>query len=145
MALTPIKGDWGNQVEAGGTDTFIIESEALRTTTFVINPVFRFYNFGTESFSLVITHVLDLGSRTDDPVHSGTYSINVVDVIVTSGGFYAYDFGGIQLDSNTDLHVTHTVTIQNLGSSTRTYHALLYGSTEVQTQIGAGSIVTWTA
>ena len=145
MAITPVHGKWSYQLTTSESATFTIEDTALATTNAVYNPVLRFHNMGSETFSLVIVYNMDLGSATSDPLNSGTYTTTVVDVIVAANGLYDYDFGGIQLDNNEDMHVTHVVTIQNLGASTHVCHALLFGRTEVQTPINAGHAITWTS
>lgn len=140
MALVPIRAKWSNQLTTGESVSFVIETKALQACKTLLAPLFRFHNVGTETFDLEIQYILDLGSGTDDPLNSGTYTNVVVSVPVAAGAMYDYDFGGQQLDSNTAIKVTHVVTVTNNGASSQIFHAVLSGHTEVQTQFSAGQV-----
>jgi len=142
MALSPLKLKWSQQLIAGEDDEFVIETLALATTYFVQNPVFVFHNIGDETATLEITYTLELNSETDDPLQSGTYTLKVVDATVAAGDRYPYNFDGMTLDDDDNYHVTHTVKITNDGASTHTFHSILTGVTEVQTQRAASSVIT---
>lgn len=138
MGLGPVKVKWSRQLIVDEEATFVIEDGALSRTEAVFRPLFRFHNPGTESATLKIEYVFDLGSG-DDPLNSGTFTVDVVDVTVAAGDFYDYNFGNITLDSNTSLSVKHNVTIKNIGTATHVYHSLLFGEAEVQPQIATVS------
>ena len=86
-----------------------------------------------------MSDTLTLNGATDDALNSGTYTNTVVDVTVPAGARYPYDFDGMQLDDNTDFAITHTVTITNSGTSSHVFHSLLFGTTEVQTQLATAN------
>lgn len=141
MALAPVKIKWSQQIETTLDESFVVETTALAHTYFVQNPVLMFHNIGTEDADLEIVYTLTLNSQTDDPLHSGTYTETVVSVTVPGGERYAFDFAGQHLDNNADYSITHTVTITNNGVTTNTYHTILTGVTEVQTQFASASSV----
>lgn len=145
MAMTPVKVKWSQQLTASGTDDddteFVIESTALVNTFAIYRPVLMFHNIGDEDATLEIKYTMDLGSATDDPLNSGTYENVVVDVTVPAGGRYPYDFDGMQLDNDSTVSITHTITITNLGTSTHVFHTILTGMTEVQTQFASANSV----
>lgn len=132
MALSPVKGKWSQQLTTGENTTFTIETTALKNTLAVYNPVFRFYNIGTEDATLKITSTLDLGTDTEDPLHSGSFTETVLDVVVPTLTTHDYTFGGIQLDADETVTVTHNVTITNNGLTTQIFHSVLFGSSDVQ-------------
>lgn len=140
MALVPIRAKWSYQLTTLETVSFVIETKALQACNAVYDPVFRFHNIGTEACDLEIEYIMDLGSGTDDPLNSGTYTNVVVSVSIPAGQMYTYDFDGQQLDHNTAITVTHTVTITNNGLLTQIYHAVLSGHADVQTQFSAGQV-----
>lgn len=133
MALAPIKGKWSQQLTADEETSFVVETTALTNVYFILNPVLIFHNPSNEDATLKITYTLDLGSG-DDPLNSGTFTVDVVDETIAAGARYPYSFSGIQLDNDTQYLVTHEVTIKNIGLSTHVYHTLLTGYSEVQTQ-----------
>lgn len=139
MALVPAKIKWSQQLATTEDTTFVIENTALAYTKVIFRPVFRFHNIGDETADLEIKYTLDLGSDTDDPLNSGTYENTVVSETIAAGAFYDYDFGGIQLDDDTDIITTHTVTITNNGASTHVFHSILSGMGEVQAQLAQGA------
>jgi len=139
MALTPVKGKWSQQLLTGETTSFTIETTALKNVQAVYNPVFRFYNIGDENATLVITSTLDLGTDTDDPLNSGSFTETVLDTVVPAETTQDYAFGGIQLDNDEDVTVTHTVTITNSGLATQVFHSILFGSSDVQ--FGSANII----
>jgi len=132
MALSPVKAKWSQQLTTLETTSFTIETTALKNTQAVYNPVFRFYNFGDENAGLLITSTMDLGTDTDDPLNSGSLTVTVLDVTVPAETTQEYAFGGIQLDNDTDVTVTHTVTITNSGLTTHVFHSILFGRADVQ-------------
>jgi len=140
MALVPLRAKWSNQLTTGESVSFVIETKALQACNAIYDPVFRFHNIGTEAFDLEIEYTLDLGSGTDDPLNSGTYTNVVVSASVMAGAMYDYSFGGQQLDGNTAIKVTHVVTVTNSGVLTQIFHAVLSGHAEVQTQFSAGQV-----
>ena len=138
MALTPFRNKWSYQLIADEEQAFTLEDNALANTKTIYNPVLRFHNIGDEAATLKITYTLNLGSQTDDPLNSGTYTNTVVDETVSAGAFRDYDFGGIHLSNDTTYVITHTVTIKNIGASTHVFHTLLTGQTETQAQLPQG-------
>lgn len=142
MALSVTKSHWAQQLTTGESTTFTIEDSALANTNAIYRPVFRFHNFGDESCTLEIVYYLELTSSTSDPLMTGTYTNTVVDTTVPADSMYTYDFDGIVLDSDTMVATKHVVTITNSGASTHTFHSVLWGFTEVQTQFpSANSII----
>ncbi len=141
MALTPLKIKWSQQLATGSATTFVVETTALVNTFAVYSPVLMFHNIGDEAATLKIKYTMDLGSATDDPLNSGTYENTVVDVTVPAGARYPYDFDGMQLDNDSTVSTTHTVTITNNGLSTHVFHTILTGNTEIQTQFASANSV----
>lgn len=141
MALTPIKAKWSQQLTTGEDVEFTIETTALKNTYAIYKPVLIFHNPGDESCTLEIDYTMDLGNDTDDPLNSGSMTVNVVDTTVAAGARYPYSFEGIQLDNDDTVTVTHTVTITNDGLNTHVFHTLLFGYTEVQTQFSSANSV----
>jgi len=144
MALTPVKVKWSQQLTTTSPDNttqFVVETGALVNTFTIFRPVLMFHNPGDEDATLEIKYTMDLGTATDDPLNSGTFESTVVDVTVPAGGRYPYDFDGIQLDKDTAVTITHTVTITNLGTSTHVFHTVLTGEAEVQTQFASANSV----
>jgi hypothetical protein len=138
--LYPVRQDWPASVAAGGSYTFTLETAALANVRAIYRPVLRCYNFSSGSLDLTITHVLDLGSG-DDPLHTGTFTMQVVQDTVLTGTYLDYTFGGIHLATDTDLAVSHTVLVENPGAAARLFHAVLYGETEISTQLPASSAI----
>lgn len=141
MALTPLKVKWSQQLTTTESTVFVVETTALVNTFVVYSPVLMFHNIGDEAATLEIKYTMDLGSATDDPLNSGTYENTVVDVTVPAGGRYPYDFDGMQLDNDSTVSITHTVTITNDGLSTQVFHTILTGNTEIQTQFASANSV----
>ncbi|KKN20145.1 hypothetical protein LCGC14_0938560 [marine sediment metagenome] len=141
MALTPVKIKWSQQLLTTADTEFVVETNALVNTFAIYQPVLMFHNIGDEAATLEIKYTMDLGSETDDPLNSGTYENTVVDTSVPAGGRYPYDFDGLQLDNDSTVSITHTVTITNDGASTHVFHTILTGFTEVQTQFSSANSV----
>jgi len=141
MALTPVKVKWSQQLLTTADTEFVVETTALVNTFAIYRPILMFHNIGNEAATLEIKYTMDLGSATDDPLNSGTYENTVVSTSVPAGGRYPYDFDGMQLDNDSTVSVTHTVTITNDGLSTHVFHTILTGFTEVQTQFASANSV----
>jgi hypothetical protein len=141
MALAPVLTKWSQQLTTGEDTTFTIETQALAATTAIYTPIFRFHNIGNEAAEIQIVYTLNLGTATDDPLNSGTYSNTVVDTTVPAGAMYTYDFDGMVMTSRSSIVITHEVTITNVGISTHVFHSTLTGSTEIQTQLSAGQSI----
>lgn len=134
----PIRANWASQVPAGDDYTFTLETAALASVKAIFNPVLRCHNFSSGDLDLTITYVLDLGSG-DDPLHCGTFTMVVVQDTIPTSTFLDYAFGGINLATDTDLPVTHTVLVENAGGAARLFHAVLFGEAEIATQLPASA------
>jgi hypothetical protein len=136
--LYPCRIDWAANISTGDDYTFVVETEALANAKAVYSPLLRVYNFGTDTLDVTITHVLDLGAG-DDPLHSGTFSMDVVIASVLTGTFLDYNFGNAHLAQDAVLTVTHTVEIANATGVTQLAHAVLFGEAELEAQLPASA------
>jgi hypothetical protein len=134
----PIRADWPSLVPAGDDYSFTLETAALAHTNAIFSPILRCYNFSTGDLDLTITHVLDFGSG-DDPLHNGTFTMIVVQDTIPTSMFLDYNFGGINLATDTVVPVTHTVLVENPGGAARLFHAVLFGEAEIATQLPASA------
>jgi len=139
MSLVPVKGNWAYQLGSGENASFVVETLALANVKAIYQPILRCYNSNTEAIDLKIVHNLNMGTvGSSNPLASMSFSLAVVDESVPGGTFRDYDFGGIQLDNDTDIRSTHTVTLTNNGTSTNVIQVIIFGMAEVETQLPAG-------
>jgi len=120
--------------------SFTVEDE-INTVKFILNPMLRFYNStATSTMRLTIDHILDLGFG-DDPLNSGTFTINVVAEDVPPQAIRDFAFTP-QIDDDTQFTTRHVVTIENLSATkTEIVRCMLFGSTETQVQLPASQSV----
>ena len=138
--LYPCRIDWPANIGTGEDYEFVVETTALANANAIYSPVLRVHNFGTLTLDLTITYKLDLGTG-DDPLHSGTFELDVVVTTVPAATYVDFAFGGLHLANDSVTSVTHTVTIANASGATQLVHAVLFGQAELEAQLPASAAI----
>lgn len=135
MALVPVKIHLPFELLPGETKAVTIEDQ-LPTISTVFDPLIRFHNpTGGVNMRLQVDYVLDMGFG-DDPLSSGSFTWELVNETV--GPDTLRDVALAQIDNDTTVVTRHVVTIENLDATeTEIVRLILYGQTEVQSQLPA--------
>lgn len=146
MPLATNRYRWPAQINGGDQFQFVVETLALTNVQTILDPVLRIYNMGipfAENVEVTIQHKARFGSL-PDPLNSGSFTKDVVaGLVIAPMDMIEYDFSGIPLtrEQSSVVLVTHTVTIDNLGTDPVIVQNVLYGTTEVGGQYNAGSTI----